>query len=198
LNEFAHTGCHGYLQGLLPTQKTGADAAWDCSTLLPLPSGINCKSQTNREKRFGKGRCYHHNGMRPQKIGRTLGIGLRIAGRVAGQRMAANGRAGENASTAQTARDASVRGRTAGRTAKVVARGVGGFLRPFRRVGGIVWLQVMGVLFLLPAAVFAPTLWRVRANWAQGPNHRLFLVTAVVIGVFLYLSTSSFWRARKR
>lgn len=136
--------------------------------------------------------------MRPQKIGRTLGIGLRIAGRVAGQRMAANGRAGENASAAETARDASVRGRTAGRTAKVVARGVGGFLRPFRRVGGIVWLEVMGVLFLLPAAVFAPTLWRVRANWAQGPNHRLFLVTAVVIGVFVYLSLSSFWRARKR
>lgn len=136
--------------------------------------------------------------MRPQKIGRTLGIGLRIAGRVAGQRMAANGRAGENASAAQTARDASLRGRVAGRTAKGVARGVGGFLRPFRRVGGIVWLQVMGVLFLLPVAVFAPTLWRARASWSQGPKHQLFLVTAVVVGVFVYLSVSSFWRARKR
>jgi hypothetical protein len=151
-----------------------------------------------REERFGNGHCYHHNGMKPQNIGRVLGIGLRVAGRVAGQRVATGGRASENVSTAQTAGGASVRGRAAGKTAKGVARGVGGFLRPFLRVGGIVGLQVMGVLFLLPVVVFAPTFWRTRASWAQGPDHRLFLVTAVVIGVFVYLSVSSFWRARKR
>jgi len=132
--------------------------------------------------------------MRSQNIGRVLGIGLRVAGRVAGQRMAAGGRAGE----ARTVGGASVHGRAAGKTAKGVARGVGGFLRPFCRVGGIVGLQVMGVLFLLPVAVFGPTLWRARASWSQGPDHHLFLVTAVVIGVFLYLSASSFWRAGKR
>jgi len=79
-----------------------------------------------------------------------------------------------------------------------VVRGVGGFLGPFRRVGGIIWLEVMGVFFFLPVVVFAPTLWRVRANWYQGPDHRLFLVTAGIIAVFFYLSVSSFWRARKR
>jgi hypothetical protein len=137
--------------------------------------------------------------MRPQKIGRVLGIGLRVAGRVAGQRVTAGGQAGGNASAAaQMASGAGARGRAAGKTAKGVARGVGGFLHPFLRVGGIVGLQVMGVLFLLPVAVFAPTLWRARASWSHGPNHQLFLVTAVVIGVFLYLSISSFWRARKR
>jgi hypothetical protein len=163
-----------------------------------LPLGINWQSQTDREERFGNGRCYHHNGMRSQNIGRALGIGLRVAGRVAGQRMAAGGRAGETEPAAQAAGGASVRGRAAGKTAKGVARGMGGFLRPFCRVGGIVGLQVMGVLFLLPVAVFGPTLWRTRASWAQGPDHRLFLVTAVVIGVFVYLSASSFWRAGKR
>jgi hypothetical protein len=117
---------------------------------------------------------------------------------VAGQRVATGGQVSEKAFAAPAAAVASVRGRAAGKAAKGVARGVGGFLRPFVRVGGIVGLQVTGVLFLLPVAVFAPTLWRARASWAQGPNHQHFLVTAVVVVVFLYLSVSSFWRAHKR
>jgi type VI protein secretion system component VasK len=79
-----------------------------------------------------------------------------------------------------------------------VARGVGGFLRPFRRVGGILWLEVTGVFFLLPAIVFAPNLWRMRVSWAHGPDHRMFLITAGVVALFLYLGVSSFWRARRR
>ena len=79
-----------------------------------------------------------------------------------------------------------------------VARGMGGFLRPFKRVGGIIWLEVTGVFFLLPVIVFAPNLWRMRASWATGPDHRTFLVTALVVGVFLYLGVTSFWRARRR
>jgi hypothetical protein len=141
--------------------------------------------------------------MRPQSIGRALGIGLRVAGRIAGQRMAAIGQAAE-AHTAATAPAAKTldgngaAGRADGRTAGGVVRGVGGFLRPFRRVGGILWLEVTGVFFFLPVVVFAPTLWRVRASWAHGPDHRLFLATAGVMAVFLYLGVTSFWRARKR
>jgi len=127
-----------------------------------------------------------------------MGIGLRVAGRVAGQRVAVSGQDSGIASAVQAAGGVSVRSRAVGKTVKGVARGVGGFLRPFCRVGGIVGLQVTGVLFLLPVAVFSPTLWRTRASWAQGPNHQHFLVTAVVVGVFLYLSLSSFWRARRR
>jgi hypothetical protein len=89
-------------------------------------------------------------------------------------------------------------GRKASRTAGRVVRGVGGFLRPFQRIGGILWLEVTGVFFLLPVLVFAPTLWRVRTSWSHGPDHSLFLVTAGIMVVFLYLSVSSFWRARKR
>jgi hypothetical protein len=89
-------------------------------------------------------------------------------------------------------------GRTAGLTSRGVVRGIGGLLRPFQRVGGIIWLEVMGVFFFLPVVVFAPTLWRARASWANGPDHRLFLLTAGIMIVFFYLSVSSFWRARKR
>ncbi len=139
--------------------------------------------------------------MKPQSIGRALGIGLRVAGRIAGQRIAASGQA-VKAPAANTLDGAGTglkaEGHTAGRATGSVVRGVGGFLRPFGRVGGILWLEVTGVFFLLPVVVFAPTLWRVRASWEHGPDHRLFLVTAGVIAVFLYLSVSSFWRARRR
>ena len=75
---------------------------------------------------------------------------------------------------------------------------MGGFFRPFRRVGGILWLEVTGVFFLLPVIVFAPTVWRTRLSWAHGPDHRTFLVSALVVAVFLYLGVTSFWRARRK
>jgi hypothetical protein len=145
--------------------------------------------------------------MRPETIGRALGIGLRVAGRIAGQRMAGGGQNAQahsaaTASAPHAVADARVRGRVdgqaAGRATADVARGVGGFLRPFRRVGGILWLEVTGVFFLLPVVVFAPKLWSTRASWVHGPDHRTFLLTAGVMAVFLYLGVSSFWRARKR
>jgi hypothetical protein len=133
--------------------------------------------------------------MKPHSIGRALGIGLRVAGRIAGQRIAAGATPRPAASTAGPSRAAA---QAAGQARRGLARGVGGFLRPFRRVGGILWLEVMGAVFFVPVAVFAPTLWRARASYAHGPDHRTFLVTAGVVVVFLYLSLSSFWRARRK
>jgi hypothetical protein len=146
--------------------------------------------------------------MKPHSIGRFLGVGLRVAGRIAGQRVAASIDGAASASIANaTAASAPARptdaqnraaGQAAGQATRGVARGVGGFLRPFRRVGGIVWLEVTGVFFFLPVVVFAPTLWRVRASYLRGPDHNTFLVTAAIMAVFFYLSVSSFWRARRR
>jgi len=157
--------------------------------------------------------------MKPRSIGRTLGIGLRIAGRIAGQRAAAAGQgatipsrgaaapgaqaadlAAQNFTTQSRAagQNAGVAARAAGKTTRNVARGVGGFLRPFGRVGAILWLEVMGVFFFLPVVVFAPTLWRIRASWLGGPDHSTFLITAGIMALFFYLSLNSFWRARKK
>ena len=145
--------------------------------------------------------------MKPQSIGRTLGIGLRVAGRIAGQRVAAGakasgtqgsgGQAGQPASQFQ-AEQARATGKTAGKVTRRAARGVGGFLKPFSRVGGILWLEVTGVFFFLPVAVFGPVLWKTRLSWLHGPDHRTFLITAGIVALFLYLSLSSFWRARRR
>ncbi len=155
--------------------------------------------------------------MRPQIIGRVLGTGVRVAGKMVGQRMAAamepsaapqyQPQAQSQVQTqVQAIANTAVRVQSAAQKAAQttvntgggVARGVGGFFRPFRRVGGIVWLEVTGVFFLLPVIVFAPNLWRMRASWAHGPDHRAFLVTVLVVAVFLYLGVSSFWRARRR
>jgi len=128
-----------------------------------------------------------------------LGIGLRVAGRIAGQRMAAGAQSA--ASTAPPPAPSVLpraAGRTAGRASRGLARGVGGFLRPFSRLGGILWLEVTGVFFFLPVVVFTPVLWRVRANWLNGPDHKTFLVTAGVMALFFYLSVTSFLRARKK
>src|ERR1019366_1472933 len=85
-----------------------------------------------------------------------------------------------------------------GETTRGVAKGVGGFLRPFQRVGGKIWLEVTGVFFLLPVLVFSPVLWRTRFSFAHGPDHRTFVASAIVVVIFLYLGVSSFWRARRK
>jgi hypothetical protein len=135
-------------------------------------------------------------------IGRVLGTGLRVAGRVAGQRMAASeepASADARGTQGDQARQAAAsRGRAVGQTSAGVARGVAGFLRPFRQVGGKLWLEVTGVFFFLPVLVFAPTAWRTRASFMSGPDHRTFLASTIVVMVFFYLGVTSFWRARKR
>lgn len=154
------------------------------------------------------------NGMRPRTIGRAVGIGVRVAGRIAGQHIATQ--VGSGANTAQTqpagAAAPAVAGTAAGfraqnRSAQQGAsrakgglrQGIGGFLHPFRRVGGIVWLEVTGLFFLIFVPVFAwRGAWPARASYAHGPDHMRFLVFIGLTLVFLYLGVSSFWRARRR
>jgi hypothetical protein len=149
-------------------------------------------------------RCYHHNGMRALIIGRVMGMGLRVAGRMAGQRIAGSGVSAPVvvAAPLRTSVDPAVRGRNAAQTMRNVSRatqqGAGGFWRSFRRAGGIVWLQVTGCFFLLPVAAFSPVLWRTRLSWAQGPDHRTFVSSAIVVTVFFYLGVTSFWRAGRK
>ncbi len=142
--------------------------------------------------------------MRPETVGRVLGIGLRVAGRVAGQRLSPtppNASAPQASGTGIGNRvvDQFTAGRqTSAKAAGGLARGLGGFLKPFRRVGGILWLEVTGVFFFLPVVVFAPTLWRTRFSYAHGPDHRTFVASAIVVVIFFYLGVTSFWRARRK
>jgi hypothetical protein len=131
-----------------------------------------------------------------------LGVGVRVAGRLAGQAIMGEGQQNNSATPqpqpATPQPNAAARGRAAGQTTRGVARGLSGFFKPFRSVGGKIWLEVMGVFFLLPVLVFTPFVWRTRASWLHGPDHRTFVSSAVIIVIFLYLGVSSFWRAGHR
>jgi hypothetical protein len=140
--------------------------------------------------------------MKPQTIGRALGIGMRVAGRMAGQKLAGNAQAAAGRPTTiegvRGPAHVSATGKMAGRATGSLARGVGGFLRPFGRVGSIVFLEVAGLFFFIFVLVFGQTVWRVRASYLHGPDHEKFLVAAGLMLLFLYLSVSSFWRARRK
>jgi hypothetical protein len=162
--------------------------------------------------------------MRARRIGRTLGIGVRVAARIATGRVAEPEQArAQSAKQSQGARaqpyaaaplpgsrnsysaapeaaaPAAVQaGPTLNQASQSVTRGLGGFLRPFRRVGGILWLEVTGVFFLLPVVVFAPALWREIAAYHHTTDHKTLYLIAAIMAVFLYLGITSFWRALKR
>ena len=154
-------------------------------------------------------------------IGRALGVGVRVVGRMAGQILEGPPPATPGAPQAHRAAPVAApqfqnpnrQSQTAGRTAtqatmqaaqtvshatRSVSRGAAGFFRPFRRVGGILWLEITGVFFLLPVAVFAPFFWREAIAYHHTSDHKTLWVTGGVMALFLYLSVSSFWRARRR
>lgn len=176
--------------------------------------------------------------MNPNEFGKKLGIGLRVAGRIAQQQLEASSTpqsaspAQPSAPTASTAsnpaansgtspgpnpasnptppsaprsaasfvdpqrvRQAAVRSHNITRAA---GRGLGGFLRPFGKVGGLLWLEVTGFFFGLFALFFAQNIWRARMDYASGPQHQRFLIGVGLTLVFSYLSISAFWRARRK
>jgi hypothetical protein len=157
--------------------------------------------------------------MDPNTFGKRVGIGLRIAGRMAQQRVQeSTAEAGSPASgngesrtqapqqsqggvsrevrtTSAQIRDFSNKSHKVTRAA---GRGIGGFLRPFGRVGGLLWLEVTGFFFGLFAVFFAQGIWRTRLSYASGPEHTRFLIAVGLTAVFAYLSVSAFWRARRR
>jgi len=162
--------------------------------------------------------------MNPNEFGKKLGIGVRIAGRIAQQRVQANAAAQASAvpnsgphpaSSPQptyTAPGASAApripapaaaqvknlGKQSHNYTRAAGRGIGGFLRPFGKVGGLLWLEVTGFFFGLFAIFFAQNIWRARLDYASGPQHQRFLMGVGLTLVFGYLSVSAFWRARRR
>jgi hypothetical protein len=142
--------------------------------------------------------------MKAERIGRVLGIGLRVTGRMVGQQLSAAAAAQTRNAQEATARgtapaaDPAVRGRQAGETTRKVSRGLGAFVRPFTRVGGILLLEITGSFYLLFSLAFALYLWKQRTNWQHGLDHEKLIAEAAVAVVFLYLGVSAFWRAGRK
>ncbi|MFC5861295.1 hypothetical protein ACFPT7_03225 [Acidicapsa dinghuensis] len=146
--------------------------------------------------------------MKPEEMGKRLGIGVRVAGRIAQQRAAASAQAKSHAvpnapgPASQPAiyspANSRKNGRAAGAATRNLGRGIGGFLRPFGRVGGILWLEVTGFFFGLFGLYFAIDIWRTRLSYAAGPQHTHFLIAVGMTVVFCYLCVSAFWRAQRK
>lgn len=72
-------------------------------------------------------------------------------------------------------------------------------LRPFVRLSGVVWLEVMGVLFGIFALFALTAVIRLRDSWhTPGPERQQWLGSLGMLAVFGYFCVSSFVRAKRR
>jgi hypothetical protein len=164
--------------------------------------------------------------MEPNRFGRKLGIGVRVASRMAKERAAKAASAPQSASSApQTASQAAPPPTTtprppipqpASRPAKNYAeparrvgqssRRVGeatrrfgkAFWGPLAHVSGTLWLEITGLFFALFAAFFGQNAWKIRASALHGPDHAHFVVATLATLAFAWFCITSFIKAAHR
>jgi hypothetical protein len=152
--------------------------------------------------------------MEPNRFGRKLGIGVRVASRMAKERAAKAASATQSTAPASAAQPSHTTPRPAAsqppsRPAKNLvepARRVGegtrrsgqAFWEPLKHVSATLWLEITGLFFALFAVFFGQNAWRTRSSVLHGPEHAHFLLYAIVTLVFLYFCVSSFVKAARR
>jgi hypothetical protein len=137
--------------------------------------------------------------MKPNLLGRKLGIGVRVASKMLMDRAAQSGT--ETAATPSRQHASPITQVYAANGKAVVreSRRFGSSIwRPFAHASGILWLEVTGLFFGIFTLFFASNTYKLRDQWANGPDHQRFLVYLVVTIVFGYFTFSSFYRARKK
>jgi hypothetical protein len=142
------------------------------------------------------------------RFGRALGIGVREAAKAAVKAAdAATAPSPSGAKPPEAVQPPEVRGREAVRQTVQTARGIkqGGkrfgeaMWGPFAKLSGVLWHEIMGVLFGMFAAVAGVEAWHGRGSLrtgAAGRTHELFAV-GMLVG-FGYFTASSFVRASRR
>jgi hypothetical protein len=145
--------------------------------------------------------------MEPKKVGRTLGIGVRVASNMLRQRVeqaaaahpgpveAGNGRPAAAPRPTPISPSLSSRAATAKRGAKAFGQAL---LGPFTHAGSVLWLEISGLFFALFALFFVQSIYRVRTAWRQGPEHTHLLLYVLLAAVFVWFSLSSFTRAYRK
>jgi len=141
--------------------------------------------------------------MEPKKVGRTLGIGVRVASNMLRERVeraaaahpppaqAGNGRPAAAAPAIPiTNRVANVK-----RGAKAFGQA---FLGPFTHAGSVLLLEITGLFFALFAVFFAQSVYRLHAAWSRGPEHTHLLLYCALAVAFAWFSVSSFLRAYRK
>jgi hypothetical protein len=143
--------------------------------------------------------------MEPKKVGRTLGIGVRVASNMLRERVE-RAAAASPATPASTNRPpaASVQSRSVpiSRRITTAKRGAKAFgqalLGPFTHAGGVLWLEITGLFFALFALFFVQSVYRVHTAWRQGQEHAHLLLYGAMALAFAWFSVSSFARAYRK
>jgi hypothetical protein len=133
--------------------------------------------------------------MEPKKVGRTLGIGVRVASNMLRQRVEQAAQASASRPPARPSPSLSARAVTAKRGARAFGQA---FLGPFTHAGMVLWLEITGLFFALFAVFFAQSVYRVRAAWRQGPEHSHLILYCALAAGFAWFSFSSFARAYRK
>ena len=140
-------------------------------------------------------------------MGRTLGIGVRVAAKMVRERVAEASATPSPASPAiampQRPQAAAARPTTAPSnrlaTAKRGAKAFGQALwGPFTHAGSILWLEITGLFFALFALFFAQSVYRVHTAWKAGAEHGHLVLYALMTAGFIWFSFSSFARAYRK
>ncbi|HEY4113778.1 MAG TPA: hypothetical protein VGM17_06925 [Rhizomicrobium sp.] len=148
--------------------------------------------------------------MEPNRFGRKLGIGVRVASRMAKER--ATKAASANGTTAAAQPQTAPRTppppapKNSKKNYTEPARRVGegtrrfgqAFFGPLKQVSATLWLEITGLFFALFALFFGQNAWKTRASALHGPEHAHFLLYAVLTLIFVYFCISSFVKAARR
>lgn len=150
--------------------------------------------------------------MKPERFGRTLGIGARVASGMLRQRAMAAAAAPPLRTTQQRSQapgpPATAAPPIASGKAQLfeqssrLSRGAKNFGQsvwsPLRHAGSVLWLEVTGLFFALFAVFFIQSAYRTRTFWKQGAEHDHFLLYLALSALFVWFSASSFLRARRK
>jgi len=148
--------------------------------------------------------------MEAETAGRKLGIGLRLAARAVQQRAAEATAATNSSSPPSNYKAPSSNAASSGShavsqakfTAKAVAQGTKRFGEalwgPMAHTGGVLWLEITGLFFGMFAAYFGQSAYRMRHDYAAGPEHMHFLIYSALTVVFAWFTFSSFYKARQK
>ena len=136
--------------------------------------------------------------MEPRRLGRTLGIGVRVASNMLRDRV-------ERAAANPGPVTSSIRvppTQNVGKRVASVKKGVRAFGQalwtPFGHAGGVLWLEITGLFFALFTVFFLQSVYRVRGDWRAGPEHAHLALYAFLALAFGWFSASSFLRAYRK
>lgn len=151
--------------------------------------------------------------MQPNRLGRILGIGTRVAAEKLREGTARAVAATQRPGATETVRATATPATTTTPPGPVVpasavlaegrrrfARGTGRFgaslWQPFAHASGILWLQITGLFFVFFALGFSLHCWQIYRVAAWRDHHLpLYLFFAVV---FAWFAVTSFWRAGRK